>query len=74
MVNPNDKVEVAEAIQHALHMSQEERVARWQAMEKILWASDVSRWAAAFIKDLAANQGSRARSRMVLAKRGSDDR
>jgi trehalose 6-phosphate synthase len=74
IVNPNDKVEVAEAIQHALHMSQEERVARWQAMLKVLWASDVSRWAAAFIKDLAAKKVSRARSKMVLAKRGSDDR
>src|SRR4051794_6957762 len=56
IVNPNDKVEVAEAIQHALHMSQEERVARWQAMSRILWNSDVSRWAATFIKDLAANK------------------
>jgi trehalose 6-phosphate synthase len=36
IVNPNDKVEVAEAIQHALHMSREERVARWQAMSKVL--------------------------------------
>ncbi|MPR13434.1 trehalose-6-phosphate synthase, partial [Microvirga tunisiensis] len=56
-------------IQHALHMSQEERVARWQVMSKVLWNSDVSRWAAAFIKDLAANQASRARSRMGPAKR-----
>jgi trehalose 6-phosphate synthase len=69
IVNPNDKVEVAEAIQHALHMSREERVARWQAMSKVLWDSDVSRWAAAFIKDLAANQASGARKSTGLAKR-----
>jgi trehalose 6-phosphate synthase len=50
-------------------MSQEERVARWQAMEKILWASDVSRWAAAFIKDLAANKASRVRRSTGLEKR-----
>jgi trehalose 6-phosphate synthase len=74
IVNPNDKVEVAEAIQHALHMSREERVARWQAMSKVLWHSDVSRWAATFIKDLAANKASRARSRTGLAKKGSNDR
>jgi trehalose 6-phosphate synthase len=71
LVNPNDKVEVAEAIQQALHMSQEERVARWQAMLKVLWGSDVSRWAAAFIKDLAANKATRARRRTGLAKESS---
>jgi trehalose 6-phosphate synthase len=74
IVNPNDKVEVAEAIQHALHMSREERVARWQAMSKVLWNSDTSQWAATFIKDLAANKASRARSSMVLAEKGNDDR
>jgi trehalose 6-phosphate synthase len=68
IVNPNDKVEVAEAIQHALHMSQEERVARWQAMLKVLRASDVSRWAAAFIEDLAGKKASRTRGRTGLAK------
>jgi trehalose 6-phosphate synthase len=55
-------------------MSREERFARWQAMSKVLWNSDVSRWAAAFIKDLAANQASRARSRMALATKESDNR
>jgi trehalose 6-phosphate synthase len=38
-------------------------------MSKVLWNSDVSRWAAAFIKDLAANKASRARSSMGPAKR-----
>jgi trehalose 6-phosphate synthase len=74
IVNPNDKVEVAEAIQQALHMSREERVARWQAMSKILRNSDVKRWAAAFIKDLASHKTSKARSRMVPAQKDRDDR
>src|SRR5918993_1793803 len=58
IVNPNDKVEVAEALQHALHMSREERVTRWQALLNILWDSDVSRWAASFIEDLASDKAS----------------
>ncbi|GEO18465.1 hypothetical protein MAE02_61610 [Microvirga aerophila] len=74
IVIPNDKFEVAEAIQHALHTSQEERVARWQAMLKVLWASDVSRWAAAFVDDLVGNKTSRARRKMVLGKKESDNR
>jgi trehalose 6-phosphate synthase len=69
IVNPNDKVEVAEAIQQALHMTRAERVTRWQATSKILWNSDVSRWAAAFIKDLAANKASSPRRRTGPAKR-----
>ena len=69
IVNPNDKVEVAEAIQQALHMSQEERVARWQSMLKVLGSSDVSRWAAGFIKDLAATKASKGRSRTRPARK-----
>ena len=73
IANPNDKIEVAEAIQHALHMSREERVARWQALLNVLWSSDVSGWAAAFLEDLASDQTSGARSRMALAKKENDD-
>jgi trehalose 6-phosphate synthase len=43
-------------------------------MLKVLWASDVSRWAAAFIDDLADNKTSRTRGKMVLAKKENDDR
>src|SRR5438094_4041389 len=32
IVNPNDKLEVAEAICNALQMNQQERVTRWQSM------------------------------------------
>jgi trehalose 6-phosphate synthase len=73
VVNPSDKVEVSDALQHALHMSQEERVDRWQAMLKVLWASDVSRWAAVFIRDLASHKTSRAHGRMVLITKDSAD-
>jgi trehalose 6-phosphate synthase len=75
IVIPNDKFEVAEAIQHALHTSQEERVARWQAMLKVLWASDVSRWAAAFVDDWSvtrqaepAGKWCSARKRAIIAR------
>jgi trehalose 6-phosphate synthase len=53
IVNPNDKFEVAEAIRDAFHMSQEERVARWQSMIAILQEQDVSWWAGSFVKELA---------------------
>jgi trehalose 6-phosphate synthase len=69
IVNPNDKVEVAEAIQHALHMSQEERIGRWQSMLKVLGSSDVSRWAAGFVKDLAATKASKGRGRTRPARK-----
>ena len=53
IVNPNDKVEVAEAIRDALHMAPGERLARWQSMMGPLRERDVSWWAAAFLKELA---------------------
>ncbi len=42
IVNPNDKIEVAEAIREALQMSQEERVSRWESMMSVLRVQDVS--------------------------------
>jgi trehalose 6-phosphate synthase len=56
IVNPNDKLEVAEAIRDALRMSQQERLARWQSMIELVRNHDVSWWAAAFLKELAAQQ------------------
>jgi trehalose 6-phosphate synthase len=56
IVNPNDKLEVAEAIGDALQMSQQERVTRWQSMIGPLRDRGVSWWAAAFLKELAAHQ------------------
>jgi trehalose 6-phosphate synthase len=52
IVNPNDKVEVAEAIRNALHMTQRERVCRWSAMMQSLREHDGSWWAGAFLAAL----------------------
>jgi trehalose 6-phosphate synthase len=56
IVNPNDRLEVAEAIRDALRMSHQERVTRWQSMIGPLRDRDVSWWAAAFLKELAAQE------------------
>jgi trehalose 6-phosphate synthase len=53
IVNPNDKLEVAEAIRDALHMDRQERVTRWETMIVPLRKHNVSWWAAAFLKELA---------------------
>jgi trehalose 6-phosphate synthase len=53
IVNPNDKVEVAEALRDALQMGQQERVARWHKMIEPMRNRDVSWWAAAFLNELA---------------------
>ncbi len=56
IVNPNDKLEVAEAIRDALQMGQQERVARWRSMIEPVRDRDVSWWAAAFLKELRAQR------------------
>ena len=56
IVNPNDKLEVAEAIRDALQMSHEERVTRWHGMIGPLQDHDVSWWAAAFLRELAGQK------------------
>jgi trehalose 6-phosphate synthase len=53
IVNPNDKLEVSEAIRDALHMGHQERVTRWKTMIAPLRKHDVSWWAAAFLEELA---------------------
>jgi trehalose 6-phosphate synthase len=68
IVNPNDKFEVAEAIEHALNMPQDERAARWSGMMSTLSEYDVSWWAAAFLKDLSASsRAAPARDHALLA-------
>ncbi|MBM6595196.1 alpha,alpha-trehalose-phosphate synthase (UDP-forming) [Microvirga pudoricolor] len=52
LVNPNDRFEVAEAIREALQMGLEERIRRWEGLMSALRASDVTQWAATFLKDL----------------------
>ena len=56
IVNPNDKLELAEAIRDGLQMSHEERVTRWQGMIGPLQDHDVSWWAAAFLRELAGQK------------------
>jgi trehalose-6-phosphate synthase len=56
IVNPNVKLEVAEAIRDALQMSHDERVTRWQGMIGPLQDHDVSWWAAAFLTELATQK------------------
>ena len=53
IVNPNDKLEVAEAIRDALRMGQRERITRWESMMDPLCKQDVSWWATSFLKELA---------------------
>jgi trehalose 6-phosphate synthase len=53
IVNPNDKLEIAEAIRDALRMGQQERITRWQSMIGSLCKQDVSWWAASFLTELA---------------------
>jgi trehalose 6-phosphate synthase len=67
IVNPNDKLEVAEAIRDALQMGHQERVTRWQSMIGPLRDRDVSWWAAAFLRELAAAQQSETRRQKNLA-------
>src|SRR6516164_9116951 len=63
IVNPNDKAEVAEAIRDALQMGQQERVARWRSMIEPVRDRDVSWWAAAFLKELGAQESEAHRGR-----------
>src|SRR6266436_2359303 len=70
IVNPNDKLEVAEAIRDALQMSHEERVTRWQGMIGPLQDHDVSWWAAAFLGELAAQPAATDRRRPRARRSG----
>jgi trehalose 6-phosphate synthase len=69
IVNPNDKLEVAEAIRDALQMSHQERVTRWQSMIGPLRDRDVSWWAAAFLRELAAQQSETRRQKNLASDR-----
>ncbi|MDB5570438.1 MAG: otsA [Hyphomicrobiales bacterium] len=52
IVNPSDKVEVADAIRDALGMSLSERIRRWRPMMATLKTCDVRWWADAFMREL----------------------
>jgi trehalose 6-phosphate synthase len=53
LVNPHDRVEVADAIYAAAIMPLAERRARWEAMMQHLNRHDVHRWCRRFLADLA---------------------
>ncbi|MFL9824509.1 trehalose-6-phosphate synthase [Rhodoplanes sp. SY1] len=52
LVNPHDTAAIGAAIGTALRMSLEERIARWQAMMKVLRATSVQLWFADFVRTL----------------------
>jgi trehalose 6-phosphate synthase len=58
VVNPNDKLEVAEAIRDAFLMSNDERVGRWRTMIGTIRDQDVTWWASAFMKELTGRNPS----------------
>jgi len=53
IVNPNNKVEVAEAIEKAFSMSEEEQIERINKMQEKLQRHDINRWASEFIGTLS---------------------
>ena len=52
LVNPHDIGGVAGAIRHALEMSLEERIERWQALDAEVRRNDVARWRRSFLDAL----------------------
>jgi trehalose-6-phosphate synthase len=52
-VNPYDVDQVANAIQQALSMNEDEEIARMRRMRKIVLEYNVYRWAATMISDLS---------------------
>ncbi len=54
VVNPYDVEQLAEALRFAIEMDPEERKARMQRMREVVRESNIYRWAADLIKELAA--------------------
>lgn len=54
LVNPYSAEEISDAIQQALHMSHEERFARWRALMDNIEQEGVDRWLATFTEALAS--------------------
>jgi trehalose 6-phosphate synthase/phosphatase len=66
IINPNNREEIAEALQHALEMPKEEQIMRNSAMQNRLKHYDVIRWATDFIEELHDVQQTRLRHRMKI--------
>lgn len=56
LVNPYDIDGMKETILEALSASEEERGARWQALQSAVWANTVHDWATNFLSDLDRNK------------------
>ncbi len=52
IINPNNRMEIAEALLEALEMHEEEQVGRMEAMQKRLKRYDVVHWVGDFMKEL----------------------
>lgn len=57
IVNPYDGRKVAEAINHALTMSLEERQHRWRKLRDVVRMQDIAWWRERFLKDLQSVSG-----------------
>lgn len=55
MVNPFDYKETSRAIAKALTMDEDEKLRRWQNMDKIVHEEDGGRWAEAFLQKIGSN-------------------
>ena len=54
IVNPFDRAEMSEALQRALRMPREERLERWQSLNKTVREGSARRWCALFLDALEA--------------------
>ncbi len=54
IVNPNNKLEVAEALEEAFLMSEEEKIRKIMAMRERLQRYDISRWGNDFLENLTS--------------------
>jgi len=66
VINPNNKLEIAEALNEALRMPEEEQVVRNRIMQKRLARWNVAQWAERFLDKLVETKG---RQETLLVKR-----
>ncbi len=52
LVNPYDPDEIAEALNTALLMPLEDRLARWRTMREAVWQNTAATWAKRFLAEL----------------------
>jgi len=64
LVNPYDPDEIAEALNAALVMPLEERLARWRTMRDAVWQNTAATWAKRFLSELEHTAPRDARSQL----------